>query len=73
MEVEWDRTNLTALGLYLVSLIRTFFKDVGTDTKARDFTQTCKDKLGVTVELKNVFTNSIFYGKKNRFVAWADK
>ena len=48
----------------------TFFKDVGTDTKARDFTQTCKDKLGVTVELKNVFTNSIFYGKKNRFVAW---
>ena len=48
----------------------TFFRDVGTDIKVQDFTQTCKDKLGITVELKNVFTNSIFYGKKNRFVAW---
>ena len=36
----------------------------------QDFIQNCKDKLGVTVELKTVFTNSIFYLKKNRYVAW---
>jgi DNA polymerase I len=30
----------------------------------------CKQDLGITVELKNIFINSIFYGKKNRFVAW---
>jgi hypothetical protein len=28
------------------------------------------DKLGVTVGLKTVFTNSVFYLKKNRYVAW---
>ena len=59
----------------------TFFKDTagvgknhtvaGTDLgKVDGFIQDCKTKLGVTVELKTVFTNSIFYGKKNRFVAW---
>ena len=48
----------------------TFFKDAGTDVKVQDFIQSYKDKLGVIVELKNVFINSIFYGKKNRFVAW---
>ena len=36
----------------------------------QEFIQSCKDKLGVTVELKTVFTNSIFYPKKNRYVAW---
>ena len=48
----------------------TFFKDVGTDIKIEDFLRSCKDRLGVVVELKRVFINSIFYGKKNRFVAW---
>ena len=58
----------------------TFFKDtaglakdhavVAGLKKVDDFIQDCKTKLGVTVELKTVFTNSIFYGKKNRFVAW---
>jgi DNA polymerase, archaea type len=43
----------------------TFFSGA-TDTKVQDFIQSCKDKLGVIVELKNVFLNSIFYLKKNR-------
>ena len=30
----------------------------------------CKDKLGVIIELKTVFVNSIFYLKKNRYVGW---
>jgi DNA polymerase, archaea type len=47
----------------------TFFSGA-TDTKVQDFIQSCKDKLGVIVELKNVFLNSIFYLKKNRYVAW---
>jgi len=48
----------------------TFFKDA-TDSMVQEFIRDCKESLGITVELKNVFTNSIFYGKKNRFVAWA--
>ena len=47
----------------------TFFNG-GTDTKVHDFIQSCKDKLGVIVEIKTVFINSIFYPKKNRYVAW---
>jgi DNA polymerase elongation subunit (family B) len=47
----------------------TFF-NTDTDTKVQDFIQRCKDRLGVTVELKAVFMNSIFYLKKNRYVAW---
>jgi DNA polymerase I len=46
------------------------FFNAGTDTKVQDFIQTCKDKLGVIVALKTVFINSIFYSKKNRYVAW---
>jgi DNA polymerase, archaea type len=49
----------------------TFF-NADTDAKVQDFIQRCKDELGVTVELKTVFVNSIFYPKKNRFVAWTD-
>jgi DNA polymerase, archaea type len=48
----------------------TFFKDVGTDIKVQDFIRSCNNRLGVVVELKRVFINSIFYGKKNRYVAW---
>jgi DNA polymerase elongation subunit (family B) len=47
----------------------TFFKDA-TDDLVHEFIKDCKDNLGIIVELKNVFVNSIFYGKKNRFVAW---
>jgi DNA polymerase, archaea type len=47
----------------------TFF-NAGTETKVQDFVQSCRDKLGVTVKLKSVFVNSIFYNKKNRYVAW---
>jgi DNA polymerase elongation subunit (family B) len=36
----------------------------------QNFINQCNRDLGITVELKNVFINSIFYGKKNRFVAW---
>lgn len=48
----------------------TFFKDVTDNNVIQDFIRDCRDSLGVTIELKNVFINSIFYGKKNRFVAW---
>jgi DNA polymerase elongation subunit (family B) len=47
----------------------TFF-NAEADTKVQDFIERCKDELGVTVELKAVFVNSIFYPKKNRYVAW---
>ena len=47
----------------------TFF-NAETDIKVQDFIQRCEDELGVTVELKTVFINSIFYLKKNRYVAW---
>jgi DNA polymerase I len=36
----------------------------------QEFIAKCKEELGITVELKNKFENSIFYGKKNRFVGW---
>jgi hypothetical protein len=48
----------------------TFFKSTTTEEKIRDFIEDCRNKLGVIVELKHVFINSIFYGKKNRFIAW---
>jgi DNA polymerase I len=47
----------------------TFF-NADTDTKVEDFIERCKDDLGVLVELKAIFVNSIFYLKKNRYVAW---
>jgi DNA polymerase I len=47
----------------------TFF-NAETDIKVQDFIRKCKDELGVIVELKTVFVNSIFYLKKNRYVAW---
>jgi DNA polymerase, archaea type len=48
----------------------TFF-NAGTNIEnVQDFIRVSKDKLGVTVELKSIFTNSIFYPKKNRYVAW---
>lgn len=38
----------------------TLFKDTGKDiSKVQDFIQDCEDKLGVMVELKTVFINSI--------------
>jgi DNA polymerase, archaea type len=46
------------------------FLNADTDTKVQDFIQRCRDELGVTVELKAVFMNSIFYLKKNRYVVW---
>jgi DNA polymerase I len=39
----------------------------------KEFIARCKQELGITVELKNRVENSIFYGKKNRFVAWTGK
>ena len=47
----------------------TFF-NAETDIKVQDFIRKCKDELGVIIELKTVFVNSIFYLKKNRYVAW---
>ena len=41
--------------------------------KIAHFISKCKDELGITVEIKNEFKTSIFYGKKNRFVGWTGK
>ncbi len=38
-----------------------------------DFILRCKQELGITVEIKNKFVNSIFYGKKNRCVGWSGR
>jgi DNA polymerase elongation subunit (family B) len=37
------------------------FFNGGTDKQLQDFIKVCKDKLGVIIELKNTFINSIFY------------
>lgn len=43
-----------------------------TDEKIiKEFILRCKQELGITVEIKNKFVNSIFYGKKNRCVGWS--
>jgi|tagenome__1003787_1003787.scaffolds.fasta_scaffold20959205_3 DNA polymerase I len=41
-----------------------------TESLIKEFILKCKEELGITVEIKNVFVNSIFYGKKNRYVGW---
>lgn len=41
--------------------------------KIQQFISKCKEELGVTVELKTVFQNSILYGKMNSFVGWSGK
>lgn len=46
-----------------------FFKDA-THEKVQRFIKDCKDNLSVVVELKNVFVNTILYGKKNRYITW---
>ena len=43
------------------------------EDKIKHFIADCKEEFGITVEIKNVFQNSIFYGKKNRFVGWTGK
>lgn len=40
------------------------------ETKIKQFISKCKEELDVTVEVKNIFQNSIVYGKKNRFAGW---
>jgi DNA polymerase elongation subunit (family B) len=48
----------------------TFFTNIRDEQHVQNFIKDCKDSLSFTVELKNIFVNSIFYGKKNRFVGW---
>ena len=43
------------------------------DELIEQFIFKCKQDMGITVEIKNVFQNSIVYGKKNRFVGWTGK
>jgi DNA polymerase, archaea type len=43
------------------------------NTAIDQFILKCKEELGITVEIKNVFLNSIVYGKKNRFVGYTGK
>jgi DNA polymerase, archaea type len=43
------------------------------NTSIEQFILKCKKELGITIEIKNVFQNSIVYGKKNRFVGWIGK
>jgi DNA polymerase, archaea type len=37
----------------------------------QSFIDECNKRFAITVELKNTLVNSIFYGKKNRYVAWS--
>jgi DNA polymerase elongation subunit (family B) len=53
-----------------VNKIRT---EEGEDEKIQQFMSICKKELGITIEIKNKFVNSIIYGKKNRFVGWSGK
>ncbi len=46
-------------------------KEERENTAIEQFILKCKEDLGITVEIKNVFQNSIVYGKKNRFVGYA--
>ncbi len=39
----------------------------------REFIDRCKEELGMTVEVKNVFVNSIVYSEMNIFVGWSGK
>ncbi|WP_458746097.1 DNA polymerase domain-containing protein [Candidatus Nitrosocosmicus sp. T] len=43
------------------------------DEKIHQFISSCKKELGITIEIKNKFVNSIINGKKNRFVGWSGK
>lgn len=43
------------------------------DEQIQQFITNCKKQLGITIELKNRFENSIVYGKKNRFLGWSGK
>lgn len=47
--------------------------DKNNTDKIKQFIDKCKHELGVTIEIKNIFLNSIVYGKKNRFVGWTCK
>ena len=51
----------------------TFFTDVGSTERAYQFIAECKERLGVTVELKNVFKNMIVLNLKDRYLAWSGK
>ncbi|MGD9673665.1 MAG: DNA polymerase domain-containing protein [Candidatus Nitrosocosmicus sp.] len=53
-----------------VNKIRT---EEGEDEKIQQFISTCNKELGIIIEIKNKFINSIIYGKKNRFVGWSGK
>ena len=44
--------------------------NISSEDKIKEFSSKCKEDFGIIVEIKNVFQNSIFYGKKNRFVGW---
>ena len=48
-------------------------KGGNSEDKIKYFIVACKEEFGITVEIKNVFQNTIVYGKKNRFVGWTGK
>jgi DNA polymerase I len=48
----------------------TFFTNIRDEQQVQNFIKDCKDNLGCTLEQKNIFVNSIFYGKKNRYITW---
>jgi DNA polymerase elongation subunit (family B) len=51
----------------------TFLTDVGSTERSKQFIAECKERLGVTVELKNIFKNMIVIAHKNRYLAWSGK
>ena len=53
--------------------IRVDSKTSKKESLIREFIDKCKKELGMTIEIKNVFVNSILYGEMNRFVGWSGK
>jgi hypothetical protein len=64
-----DRMNLSTLRSCSASQIQHFSMQAQRQ-KCKILSTPCKDKLGVIVESKTVFLNSMSYLKKNRYVAW---
>ncbi len=46
------------------------FFEGGTDERMQGIIQICNGKFYDIIELKNIFIDSIFYDKKNKYVAW---
>lgn len=48
-------------------------KNSNLEKDIQNFIDICRVRFGITLEIKNIFKNSIFYGIKNRFVGISDR